>query len=395
VWLAILLVLTSGIAYLSLVGPTLFRTRELTLQVGDVAPMDFHAPADFSYPSKVLTEEARQIAEEGASPVYTSPDANIVRQQVEQLRTALDYISSVRADTNATQEEKLNDLAAMQAVQLHQETAIQLLNLSDEDWASVQQECISVLVQAMRGTIREDRLEEARRSIPALISLSLPENLASIVAELTAAFVAPNSFYSPELTSAAREAAREAVPPVISSYLEGETIVQRGDVITPASLEALTQMGLIEPETRWQELVSPALLVLLFSALAVLYLQRHPELTEDLSSLHIIAVFFILFLVGARLLIPGHAVLPYAYPLAAYGLLLVVFFNRETGLIFSLPLAILTAFNLPNFLELTLYFLIGSLFGMWLLREAHRLVAFLWAGGGIAPAPLWSSPCAC
>ncbi len=96
----------------------------------------------------------------------------------------------------------------------------------------------------MRNTIRDDRLEEARRSVPALVSLSLPEDQAAIVAELVAAFVVPNSLYNEALTEAARESARQAVTPVSRSYQAGETIVQRGQIITETSPGSPAEAGL-------------------------------------------------------------------------------------------------------------------------------------------------------
>ncbi len=74
-------------------------------------------------------------------------------------------------------------------------------------------------------------------------------------------FVVPNSLLSEDLTEAARQAAREAVEPVIQEYKAGEIIVLRGQVITPAEFEALQQFGLIEESRPWQNYVGAGALV--------------------------------------------------------------------------------------------------------------------------------------
>ena len=62
---------------------------------------------------------------------------------------------------------------------------------------------------------------------------------------LVTAFVVPNSVYSKDLTEAAKKSAREAVLPVNEEYKEGESIVQRGQILTAAQIEALQKFGLI------------------------------------------------------------------------------------------------------------------------------------------------------
>jgi len=380
IFVIVLLLITSGLAILALLLQYLTPFSSPTLQVGQVASQDILAPQDISYESEVLTEKERADAERSVPFIYTSPDTSVARQQLEHLRAALNFISSVRADTYATPEQKLADLSALENIHLNQETATRILALSDARWQAVQQESIVVLEQVMRGTIREDRLEEARRNIPTLVSLSLSEEQTAIVAEIVSAFVAPNSLYSENLTEAARQRAREAVEPVTRTYKAGETVVQRGQVLTSTDVEALQQLGLVQPQVSWKEIASAAALVLLVITFLSIYLRAKRSLASDLRGLTLLALLFSLFLLTARLVIPGHVLLPYIFPLAAYSLTAAVLFGADIALVSSLPLALLTAYGLPNALELTLYYTFTSLFGVLTLGRAQRISAFLWAG---------------
>ncbi len=382
--LSALLVLFSALAWLAMVGPAWTQANRLSLQVGDVAPVDILAPADVTYTSEVLTEQAREQAAAQVAPIYSPPDANITRQQMARLRQTLDFITSVRADAYATTEQKLADLAALQDLRLRRDTAEAILALSDEQWQTVQQECVNVLVQVMRGVIREDRLEEARRSVPALVSLSLPEDQAAIVTEITQAFVAPNSLRDEERTQAARQAAREAVQPVEQTYRSGETIVQRGQVLGPQEIEALTELHLIEPQRRWQDTVGSIALVLALAALIAIYLWQKPHLRRELTDLVFIGGLFLGFLWAGRLLIVGHAVLPYAFPMAAFALVLAAFFDAQTAVAFTIPLAALLTYELPQGWNLTMDYLLGAAIGALLVRRDQRLLTYLWAGTAIA-----------
>jgi cyclic-di-AMP phosphodiesterase PgpH len=383
-FLLLLLLVSAALTYVTLIAPQLTPLSAHTYQAGQVALEDLQAPRTMTYQSDVLTEQQRQAAGLAVAPVYTPPDTNVARQQLERLRAALAFIDSVRADSHSPIEAKLNDLATLEDIRLSQETAAQILALSDQRWQAVEQEAIVVLEQVMRTTIREDHVDDARRSLPSLVSLSLPEDQATIVAELAAGFIAPNSTYSATQTDLARQKAREAVPPVMRSFIAGETVVQRGQVITPADLEAMQKLGLVPQQETWKSLLSAAALVLLAVAFLVFYLRRNPRLMQDVRSLTVAAILFVVFLVFARLVVNEQPVVAYIFPLAAYSLTIAALFGPFPALITSLPLVFLVSFGSPDAFALMLYYLLGSFFGVITLGRAQRTTAFIWAGAAIA-----------
>ena len=381
----ILLILVGLVSLIALIAPLSLSPGALPLKAGDVAPRDLQAPRAIEYVSAVRTEDARAAAERAIPQIYSPPDPSTARTQIEQLRAALDYISLVRADEYATLEQKQSDLSALSGLTLKPDVINQILNLSDTRWEAVRQEALSVLEQVMRNTIRENDLPTIRRSVPSLVSLALTEEQAGLVADLVSAFIAPNSFSSPDLTDAARQAARDAVQPVVQSYKPGEMVVAGGQIITPAQLEALEKLGLIEPSQKWQDYVGVAALVILTTTFVGLYFYRRnrPYLSE-VRSLVLIAIIFIFFLVGARLSIPNRTIIPYLYPLPAVGLLLATLFNLETGLIFGLVISVLAAYGLPNTLDLMPYYMLATLTGVLVLGSARRFWVFFRAGIAIA-----------
>lgn len=372
----ILVVLTAGLAYLFVLLPIL-PGAESTLEVGQVALQDYISPRTFSYTSDVLTEQQQQTAANLVQPVYTSPDTSIARRQVSILRDTLAYITAVRDDPLASNDQKLVDLSALENIQLQPDTAQNILNLSETRWQAVQQETINVLEQVMRNTIREDRLDEARRSVPTRVSLSLPEDQAIIVAELASAFVAPNSFYSPELTESARQQAIDAIEPVSRTFLAGETIVQRGRVINSADIEALETAGLVQPSSPWEVQTGTFAIVLATTVFTIVYLNRRQQIVHDWHSLVLIVVLFLGFLGAARVLIPDHVVIPYLFPVTAFSLTMASLFGIQPALILTLPLAVLVTFGLPNALEITLYYIFSAIFGIFSLGHGRRISSFL------------------
>lgn len=382
--LFLLAVIVGGLSFLAVILPFTAAFTGGDLHVGDVATQDILAPSAISYTSEVLTTRQRDTAFENVVPIYTSADTSIARQQLEHLRDALAYITSIRADEYANSDQKITDLAALQGVSINQETALVILELSDIRWQTIQQEAIVVLEQVMRSTIRDTRLDDYRRGVPNLVSLSLPEDQAEIVAVLASALVAPNSFYSESLTETAREEAAAAVEPVVRVYAPGETIVVRGNVIKPEEFEALQQFGLAQPEDRWQNTAGALILTLLMLILSVIYLRRRPSLTHNMRSMVAISILFLVFLFGARVAFPIHEMVPYLIPLPAFALTISVLFGMEPALIFLLPLVILATYEVPNSFELIMYHGLGSMVGVLVPRREQRITAYLWIGFTVA-----------
>jgi len=383
----ILLALVGAISYGVLILP-LFNSTTVSLQAGEVAPNNFQAPRDIDeYVSEALTETARLAAENAVAPVYAPPDPAIARRQIERLRASLQYIALTRDDPNSTPEQKKADIASLSDIVIKPGTIDQLIALPSARWDAIQQEALSALEQVMRRSIRDVDVESARRSVPSLVSLSLNEEQAALVAELVTAYVTANSVYSAELTEAAKRSAREAVLPVTQAYKEGEIIVLRGQIVTDVQIEALQQFRLIEDASPWLDYAGAGALVIMAGAYIALYFSRRRlQFLLDARSLVVVAIIFIIFLVGARVVIPGRTVLPYAFPLPAVGLLISTLFGVETGIVFSFAISLLAAYALPNTLDLLPYYLATSLTGVLALGTARRVWTFFRAGAAMAAA---------
>ncbi|GAP14716.1 protein containg uncharacterized domain HDIG [Longilinea arvoryzae] len=376
-----LLVIVSLLSLGALIFPIAIRQAELALQPGDVSPQDIQTSREITYTSDILTEQERDDAERSVQPVYLPADAAITRRQIEALRTTLKYIETVRQDGHASLLQKISDLNAVEGLALADDTAEQILDLPDARWQTIQQEAVNVLEQAMRNTIREDQVDDIRRRIPTFISFSLSEDQAAIVTAVVSPFVIANSLYSPELTQTAKENARNAVETVTKTYAAGEIIVRRGQIITPAAWEALEKAGFIRSESKTQDILAAICLVTTLAVFLFLYFKRRsgPPL-DDIRSLVLLSLAFLAFLYSAKFVIPNRTVIPYLFPLAAFGLTVASLYSLELGLVFTVVLSILSAYGLSNALDLTMYYMLSTFCGMLILGKGRHIGSFFWAG---------------
>jgi len=377
----VILVISGVIAFFALVLPESFSQSSFPMEIGDASSQDILAPYSLTYESEVLTEQARQEAASSVAPIYLPTDPSVGRRQIEELRTVLYYITTVRQDGYATQEEKLSDIQAIDNIYLSEETITRILQISDARWEAIESEANNVLEQVMRNTLRESDIYSAKRNIPSLIDFSFPQDQANIVVDLVEPFIVPNSLFSEEQTNAAIAEARQSVAPVIRSFIAGETLVRRGQIIRDVEWEALQRYGLIQASNRMQDLIGAAVLTLLLGVLVGLYFRRERDNQQySVIAVLLIAITFLFFLGIARFVIIDRTILPYVYPLAAFGLTLSIVFNFEIAAIFSIVLGVMTAYGMPRGFDLTIFYILPAIVGMLTLGKARRIAAFFGSG---------------
>ena len=377
----LILLVTSLLIFAALVLPELISQSNIPTGVGEASAQEILAPYSITYESKVLTERARMQAAAAVSPVYLPVDPSISRRNFETLNSVLYYISAVRKDSYGTQEQKLKDLAAISSVKLSSTVAEQLLEIDDQSWQEIETEARRVLEQVMRDTIRNDNVAQIRSNLPAVIDFSFGQDEAQIIIALVSPLITPTSLFSEEQTNLAREQARASIEPISRQIIAGEVIVRRGQIIREEDYEALNVFGLAKPVNQTDRIITNAVLTGIIAVITALYFTRRQDQPFfSIKALLVIASMFILFLALGRFLVVNRTIVPYLYPVAAFGLTLSIIFNLEIGVVMSLFLAILMVFNNTREAELSVFYLVPAIVGMLTIGRARRISAFLAAG---------------
>jgi len=349
----VVLLFVAALIFFIIVLPISFRPTPSLLNIGDVAFQDIRAPRSFSYISEHLTVLAQDEVEKTVAPIYLPADPAISRKQIETLKIILSYISSTRIDTLV--------------ITLSEQTANAFVNLTDEKWDSIQAESLYVLEQVMQNSIRENQVSVMQRNLP--------------TQKLVSQLIIANSLYSNEKSAEAIITARESIEPKSKSYAAGEIIINSGEVIDTLKWEALQELGYTEPKNKTYDYISAGLLIIVLVGMNFLYVQRVKKTKgHTIEGLPIIAIIFFLFLFTARIVIPNHTILPYLFPIAAFGLTISSVFDYETGLIGALSLSILAAYNQLNSMDLTLYYFIPSAISIFILGRGRRINIFFISG---------------
>lgn len=357
-----------------------FLPSRVDLAVGDVSPEDIHAPRGITYTSEIKTQEEQQKAEEAVEDLYDPADPAIARQAIARARQVFNYVDSVRHDEYATPEEKAEMIRAIADVTLSGTVISDTVTLEEDLWGEVVAESLNVLDEILRQDIRGDQVTEVKRQVSGYISLALSPTQAELVEAWSKNFIVPTSFFNSEETEEAKISARESVQPVRVTIEEGEIILREGDVTTPLAWEALEALGLLQVETKWQEIAAQLLFAVIMVLILVVYIYLlRPAFLDNRRQVFFFGFLFIFSVLGAKLMVPGHAVISYLFPLAATSMLIAALVDVHLAILVTALLSLILGF-IGGSLELAVLGFAGGVVSSLRLHRIERLSTFLWAG---------------
>jgi len=362
----------------------LLSPETLDETIGETAPFDVQAPRELTYLSEVETEAARDQAAAAVRDIYTAPDPKVLVAQAQSLVQILRYITVLRDDQFLSDDQRVDMLIEIPALELERLQANSLggrNRLTDEQWAAVQLEASRLLEIGLRQSVREDTIEDSRRSLELLVDKSLPEEQGELAGYLAGRLLAANSFLDEAATESARQAAREAVQPIEVHIRQGETIIRQGILITPLAYEKLGELGYLDSDVDWRGVtkgtVSSALLV---ATLAVYISRARPGILAHPRRLTLFYVLIAGLAITAPWVIPGHILLPYVYPVAGVAMLISLFLGTDLAMLMVVVTTTMVGLASDGSMELIVYTLLGGIVGSLALSKTEQLSRFVQAG---------------
>ncbi len=355
------------------------------LAVGKASPLTILAPAQTTFASELETDKARAQAARAVADVYDPPDANIAREQIRRAARVVDFLDTVRADPYATASDKVEWVQAMPGVQVSRDVVSRTLALDASAYRQVISETLYVIDAAMRDEIRVSSLNAAKQKIPSRISLVLSASQADLVNQWAQPFIVPNTKLNTEKTEAARAEARDSVGVVYRTLKEGEAVVRAGEIITPETLEALRELGYLQPPSDFGEYVAAFLFAALVIALGATYVARvTPAILRQPRVLMILALLILLTALGTKIVFPGRTIVPFLFPFATAAMLGAALLSVSIGTGVAIIVTLCVAYITRGSVEMTVFVLIGSLVAAIALQHRERLTSFLLTGVYVA-----------
>lgn len=356
-------------------------TSQVNVLVGEPAPADVFAPRSLTYTSALLTEQAREVAANSVSEIYTPLNLSIGREQLARAQAIFAFIETIRADNNATSDEKVAMIQQIENIVIDETVAQDLITMSQSDFDMSKSEITRIIDNIMRQEFQESRLEEFQRQAERQASLGLTQGQRNVVTNLARQFVVPTIFKDEEATQSAREEAAARIEPISRNIAKDQRIVRAGELITMEDEELLEQLGLLKQQLDWRDVASVFLVSLLSVILIVLYWRLyHNSLWDNGRYLAVLGGLILLFTLVAKLMASTPMDWPLLFPLAALSMLLAVVFEIRFSVLVTVIVAAIYGLIAPNSLQFAIYLTAGSLIGIFSLRDSQRIVAYFRSG---------------
>ena len=357
---------------------------------GQPSPVTINAPREIIFESEVQTRRAQEAAANNPANVRYDLDSTAISQQRVLMQRALQEIGAVRNDETLNREERLSALLTQTTVPISSTLAVQILDLTPDQWQQVVDESrllYDQLWQNAGNSMTEADLRQLRdRELPYIrLSPTLNDSQRALVLFFVDAFLRPNLLIDQQATEAQRDAARRSVKPVSVTVRRGENIVREGDIVTEEQYEKLARLGLVFGAGGRVAILQQLLLGFLAAWLFATYLYWYQtSLWRNRRGLAVIGLGMAAMLLAARFAIPAWSNAPYVFPLAALGVLLTVLFDGRIGLLATLTLAPLIGLQTEESVGLAFTLALSSAAGVFLAQRATRSISFVWVGLGVS-----------
>jgi putative nucleotidyltransferase with HDIG domain len=359
--------------------------QPLVIEVGDVAKADIVAPRADQYVSEIQTQADKDAASKAVEPVYDYTTEKAIRIAGVQLAAFGRLVAPIdTAFDPATKAPERATLLETVIPTLSDDARATLVGLKPARWAAVRAEASRVLDATERAELKDSAVDQAKVGLSGQMAGGLDDAERALAAEVIRPLVVPNSSYSDELTRQARSTAAEQLPDRVVNYAQNETIVRKGEKVTPLALEAITKFGLTEARPDVFRLAGWFLLSTLTVGVLMAWIWRfRPKLWHRTNAMVLIG----LIVVGTTLLLKltaGRPGLPFIVPTAAAAMLLAILLDAGVATVMTAVLALLGGAVNGNSPELMAYTLFGGLAGIVAIRRGDRLQIFVQAGLAVA-----------
>ncbi len=358
---------------------------ETVLQPGDIANETFKADGDVSYVSDIRTEEARREAGSDVNNIVKSYDPSVREDALGDIRSFISSATEVRESDN----DEAQKIAIVQAAlpDLTEEESTLLVQISPAAWEAIASQATQLVDDTMSGELQSDGIAAAQSNLQRDVSSLLTTTQQELAVAVASAFIRPNVFIDDGATQAKRQAAIDAVQPVVVSVKSGQAIVRDGDAITERDIEALEALGLLRSQLDSNERLGVASMMIVLTVALTAYLFVFGEAVWRNRQLLLVAIVVLGPVIAARILLP-HPDIQYMLPIAASAMLLAILVNIQFAIVLSIFIAMYLGIVADMSFDLALLYFVGALAGATVIHRADRTIDFVWSGLAVAVSTL-------
>lgn len=389
------------------------KPEKLNLELFSVAEQTIRSPITIE--DKESTEESRKDALEQVKDVYTQKK-EYAQNRVDLVSSIFDSVFEVNDEAEEeikqkqketlenneeaspvkeepTIDEKLvtlkTKLTESETKSLSDQVFIALLQAEKDELTVAEDLTVTAVNNVMKNNIPADEVEISKKRVEEELKYtSLSSSLKDAVIEMGRYAVVQNEFYDPEATEDLRQQAMDGVEPV--RILEGQILVDEGQLISRDIFKKLQLVGLLESENSYMPFIGLAMLVSII-LFALYYIFNEMENADKKQRyLLIFSIIFITSILLMKLISIfeefEYSEVGYIFPAAMGAMLIKILINERLALfqmvVLSITGTIIFNEGITGTLNVTVgfYILTSGLAAILFLQKQNQRSKILQAG---------------
>jgi cyclic-di-AMP phosphodiesterase PgpH len=320
--------------------------------VGEPAPHTIVAGQTVTVLDVEATAQLKQQVAQLVEPVY-QPDEQALSNATKDLEDVFAHVDTLRQTLSSSADTAgaVDQLQQLAPSTVSSQTLQYLLEVDAGTYDLIQRQALGALKTIYADRITAETIDVAQQKLKTISgSLAGSAQTGQAVYELAAGFIRPNQILDQAQTLARQKAAMDNVAPVTVTVQDGDTVVQKGDVVTAQDLIVFSALGLTGSRTGWEVWLGVFLIVLLEVAIFSRLLYRFNRAAGFPNNMKLaLATLLLGFTLIARLLVI-QPLSPYIIPVAGLGMTVAVILNARSALLLvaltSLNIGLLTDLNM-------------------------------------------------
>lgn len=329
--------------------------KKYKLTIGSPSQYDINAPRDIE--NKRLTEENAKNAANSVPPVIKeirNASADVYKALddfifcIDDARKSYDKLKApANGDKPKLDEgEKviinkfITDIGSLNILLSNEQSRYLLFTTDDQSLATFEKNLRDIILNYMKEDITEDSFPSVVNNAQnELQTKDINQELKNIGIISIKSLLQPNREIDVEATNKKREAA-EASKDNVVKILKGERIISNGEIVTEDKLIILTELNLIETNSRFDFAlaIGTFLIIALATLITWFYIKRfNNNLLADRNFIIILCVLILLILSSARMISPQFALM---IPIFILPMTISEIFDLRLGIFMNLLVAI-------------------------------------------------------
>lgn len=344
-------------------------------EVGTVASNDVLADRSLTYEDIEATEAKRQEALKGVSKVNRMSMESFNTFTLVDIDQKFDTLYKIIDDSATTKEEKINSLKESLKLSGSEDQYDSILKLNEASVESLHAITVYFASQVMNKGVTEEDLSSAYNNILKTIDEATTLNqiektlLKDILQDVK---FYPTAVYDEAATKEKQQLVTKSVEPVSHTLKKGQTIINKGDVVTNEQYQALIALGLSSDLPTWFYALGVALTLCLTFFLMYCYARYYSEYKMEwqktLKVFLVVSLVEVVFMPLTLALKLGHVqgeinVSGYLLPMAL-GVMLISYLRSQKDSIFMLLIFSIYLIVYTGVSQFVFVAILGSLAGI-------------------------------